>query len=177
MKIKTASKYITCIHMYACSVASVQLCDPINCSPPGSSVHGILQARILEWVAMASSRGSSRPRDWTWVSCTGRWVLYPLSHLGNASICIVLIKDQSPVPSHPSRSYSICSRLCAQFCSVDTWSFPWYYQDCFLLITLRIRIILAIRGRTNREEENNSCDDRARTGRREKRRWLNRMNG
>ena len=39
------------------------LCDPIDCSPPGSSVHGIFQARILEWVAMPSSRGSSQPRD------------------------------------------------------------------------------------------------------------------
>ena len=41
------------------------LCDPMNCSPPGSSVHGISQARILEWVAMPSSRGSSRPSDQT----------------------------------------------------------------------------------------------------------------
>ena len=40
------------------------LCDPMDCSPPGSSVHGILQARILEWVTMPSSRGSSWPRDW-----------------------------------------------------------------------------------------------------------------
>ena len=39
------------------------------CSLPGSSVHGISQARILEWVALPFSRGSSRPRDWTWVSC------------------------------------------------------------------------------------------------------------
>ena len=48
-------------------------------SPPGSSVHGILPARILEWVAMPSSRRSSQPRDWTYVyyvSCIGRWVLY-----------------------------------------------------------------------------------------------------
>ena len=45
------------------------LCDPMDCSPPGSSVHGILQARILEWVAIPFSRGSSRPRDWTWISC------------------------------------------------------------------------------------------------------------
>ena len=45
------------------------LCDPVDCSPPGSSVHGILQARILEWVAMLFSRGSSRPRDQTGVSC------------------------------------------------------------------------------------------------------------
>ena len=39
------------------------LCDPVDCSPPGSSVHGILQARILEWVAISFSRGSSQPRD------------------------------------------------------------------------------------------------------------------
>ena len=44
------------------------LCGPMDCSPPGSSVHGILQARILEWVAISFSRGSSQPRDQTWVS-------------------------------------------------------------------------------------------------------------
>ena len=45
-------------------------------SLPGSSVHGILQARILEWVAMPSSRGSSQPRDWTWISCiAGRFFI------------------------------------------------------------------------------------------------------
>ena len=44
------------------------LCDPVDCNLPGSSVHGILQARILEWVAISFSRWSSWPRDWTWVS-------------------------------------------------------------------------------------------------------------
>ena len=44
------------------------LCHPMDCSPPGSSVHGILQARILEWVAISFSRGYSRPRDQTQVS-------------------------------------------------------------------------------------------------------------
>ena len=51
------------------------LCDLMDQSPPGSSVHGILQGRILDWVAMLSSRGSSQPRDRThasYVSCTGR---------------------------------------------------------------------------------------------------------
>ena len=43
------------------------LCDPKDCSPPGSSVHGIVQARILEWFAIPFSRGSSWPRDQTWV--------------------------------------------------------------------------------------------------------------
>ena len=45
------------------------LCDPTDCSPLGSSVHGIPQARILEWVAIPFSRGSSWPRDWAQVSC------------------------------------------------------------------------------------------------------------
>ena len=45
------------------------LCDPLDHSPPGSSVHGILQARILEWVAISSSRGSSQQRDRNCISC------------------------------------------------------------------------------------------------------------
>ena len=48
----------------ACMLVCVQhFCDPMDGSPPGSSVHGIFQARILEWVAISSSRGSSQPRD------------------------------------------------------------------------------------------------------------------
>ena len=60
------------MHVYACSVMS-------NSATPwfrGSSVHRIFQARILEWVAISSSRGYSRPRDWTHVSYIGRWILY-----------------------------------------------------------------------------------------------------
>ena len=58
--------------MCVCSGAQLcpTLCDPVDCSPPGFSVHGILQARILEWVAIFSSRGSSWPWDWTRASCT-----------------------------------------------------------------------------------------------------------
>ena len=52
------------------------LCDPMDCSPPGSSVHGILQARILEWVAISFSRASSWTGDWTCISCIGRRILY-----------------------------------------------------------------------------------------------------
>ena len=51
------------------------LCDPTDCSPPGFSIHGILQARILEWVAIPFSRGSSRPRDRTQVSPTAGGLL------------------------------------------------------------------------------------------------------
>ena len=79
-----------CVSLYVlycldCLVAQscLTLCDPMDCSPPGSSVCGISQARILEWVAISFSRGSSWPRDQTRVSCTGRWVLLPLSPWGS----------------------------------------------------------------------------------------------
>ena len=49
------------------------LCDPMDCSPPGSSLHGIFQAIVLEWIAISFSRGSSWPRDRTLVSCIAGW--------------------------------------------------------------------------------------------------------
>ena len=58
-----------CLHLRCVHAKSLQLCltlcDPIDCGLPGSSVHGILQARVLEWIDMPSSRGSSQPRDQT----------------------------------------------------------------------------------------------------------------
>ena len=56
------------LQLCVCAQLCLILCDPMDCGPPGSPVHGILQARILEWVAISSSRGSSRPRDWARVS-------------------------------------------------------------------------------------------------------------
>ena len=54
-----------CMCAYSVAMSCPTLRNPMDCSPPGFSVHGILQARIVEWVAMLSSRGSSRPRDGT----------------------------------------------------------------------------------------------------------------
>ena len=72
--------YLTqiCIPLCCCLVAKLcpSVCDPMDCRPPGSSVHGISQARILEWVTMSFSRGSSWPRDGTHVFCIGRQILY-----------------------------------------------------------------------------------------------------
>ena len=64
--------------MHACLRAQLYLtlCDPMDFSSPGSSVHGILQARILEWVAISFSREFSRPRDRTSISCVSRLILY-----------------------------------------------------------------------------------------------------
>ena len=57
------------VHAWEIAQSCPTHCSPMGCSPPGSSVHGILQARILEWVAMPSYRGSSQPGDRTCVSC------------------------------------------------------------------------------------------------------------
>ena len=69
-----------CIYIWKMKVLFAQLCptlcDPMDCIPPGSSVHGILQARILEWVVISFSRGSSQPKDRTCVSCIGKRILY-----------------------------------------------------------------------------------------------------
>ena len=67
-----------CMHAKSLSLCPT-LCDPMDCSPPNFSVHGILQAGMLEWIAMPSSRGSSQSKDQTYVSyvsCIGRWALY-----------------------------------------------------------------------------------------------------
>ena len=77
---------ITLLAAAAAAAKSLQscltLCDPIDGSPPGSPIPGILQARILERVAISFSRGSSRPRDQTQVSRICRQKLYCLSHQG-----------------------------------------------------------------------------------------------
>ena len=70
--------------MCVCSVipSCPTLCNPLDCRPPGSSIHGIFQARIQEWVAISYCRGSSLPRDGICISCVscigriGRWILY-----------------------------------------------------------------------------------------------------
>ena len=70
------------------------LCDPVDCSPPGFSVYEIIQARILEWVAISSSKRSSRPRDQahiSYVSCIGRRVLYH-QHLGSPMLFLLYSK-------------------------------------------------------------------------------------
>jgi len=69
------------------------LCNPMDCSPPGSSVHGILQERKLEWVAMPSSRGSSWPSSqshMSWGSSIGRRILYHWARREACTYCYIL---------------------------------------------------------------------------------------
>ena len=117
--------------MCVCSAASVVFNSLWSHGPhnslPGSSVHELLQASILEWVAMLSSGGSSWPRDRIWVSsisCTGRWVLYHWRYLGSPSNTLGVIiyqgfgkkksywtwflHSQSPEPSTGPRKATPC---------------------------------------------------------------------
>ena len=83
----TATYYIKMECVHAKSLQSCPtLCNPMDWGPPGSTVLGILQARVLEWIAIPSSRGSSRPRDRTrisHISCIGKQILYHWHHLGS----------------------------------------------------------------------------------------------
>ena len=76
-----------------CAQSCPILCNPMNQSLPGSSVHGTFQAKILEWVAIPFTRGSSQPRDWTQVFCIGRQILYHWATW--KALPIVFIRKQS----------------------------------------------------------------------------------
>ena len=87
-----------CVWVYACvcvcvcvlvlvAQSSLTLCKPMDCSPPGSSVYGISQARIMEWVAIPFSGGSSRPRDQNQVSFIAARELHHFTHQGKPCMC------------------------------------------------------------------------------------------
>ena len=85
LKAQLLASAVLCLVVQLC----LTLCDPMDCSPPGSSVHGISQTRILECAAMPSSRGSSWSRDQTQVSCTaGRFFIVWVTR--EAPICRIL---------------------------------------------------------------------------------------
>ena len=87
-RVYSLSSCVGCMHAWKVTSGVSDSFKPMDCSPAGYSVHGILQARILEWVAMLSSRGSSWPRDQTqisYISCIGGWVLFHYRHLRSPS--------------------------------------------------------------------------------------------
>ena len=90
------------------------LCDPMDCSPPGSFVHGILQARILEWIAIPSSRGSSQPRDLTQSLPYCTWILYGLSHQESPGI-LEWVAYPFSSGSSPPRNWTCISCIMGEF--------------------------------------------------------------
>ena len=93
----------SCCSCCCCLVVKLYLCNPVDCSQPGFSFHGIFQARILEWAAVSFSRETSPPRDQTCVSCIGMWVLY---HWATREACMTLSSTYFYI-SHPCPSMSI----------------------------------------------------------------------
>ena len=93
------------------------LCDPMDCSLPGSSVHGIFQARILEWAPIPFSRESSQPMDGTQVSWSAHafFTLWATREAPQASFTYVL----PPIPSHPLAQRQLSS-------------FSWWYHNPYL---------------------------------------------
>ena len=77
--VQNDTSIMLCVNCGGCCLVSrlyLTLCNPLGYSPPGSSVHGISQARILEWIAISFSRECSQPRNQTPISCIGRLILY-----------------------------------------------------------------------------------------------------
>ena len=73
---KSLQYFLCCAVLCLVAQSCLTLCNPMDCYVPGSSVHGIFQARILKWVAISFSRVSSWPRDQTCIFCIGRRILY-----------------------------------------------------------------------------------------------------
>ena len=82
---------VVCVWVLSCYVMPT-VCNPMDYNLPDFSVLGISQVRILEWVAISSCRGSSRPRDWTHIFCIGRWTLF---HWANKDPLVLLIMYRS----------------------------------------------------------------------------------
>ena len=116
------------------------LCNPMDQSSAGSPAHGILQARILEWVAIFFFRGSSRPRDRShisYVSCIGRQVLYHWYHLGSP------IEKETPLPMEISLTNKIQKRTTVTIILSSVTSFLSWSTSIFnLSFSVRSSILI-----------------------------------
>ena len=109
--------------------------DPMDCSPQVSSVHGILQARMLEWIAFSFSRGSSWPRDWTHVSYSLYWQAdsLPAEPLGEAmwkSLSCLTLCNPMDYTGHGILQARILEWVAYPFASKSSWSRNWTRVFC-----------------------------------------------
>ena len=96
-------KWHSCVCKCSVTQSCPILCDPMDCSPPGSSVHGIFQARTLEWVAISYSRGYSQLRDRTCVSCVSyidRQILYHWATWEALQMTYIILRLQNELYHH-----------------------------------------------------------------------------
>ena len=158
-----------CVCIYVCVYMKVKLlvaqscptlCNPLDCSPPSSSVHGILQARILEWVAIPFSRGSSWPRNGTQVSHIAGRFFTIWAHQGSLCVCVCIIFrlfftiDYYKILNIVCALYSYSSLCCtvpllficfiySSMCLLSpnssfTHAFPFDNSVCFLCLCLSV---------------------------------------
>ena len=111
------------------------LCDPVDCSPPGSSIYGILQARILEWVAISFSRGSSQPRDQTQVSrIAGRRFNLWATRISPLILWYITLIDLQML-NHPCTSGInptwICCTIILMYCWISLLIFYWGFLHLY----------------------------------------------
>ena len=90
----------------------------MDCSPPGSSFHGVLQARILGWVAIPFSRGSSWPRDQTWVSC-----------IAGRLFTVWATREAQRYAKEDKSTLRSSSRVCVYFCKSEFLTPPWWKRE------------------------------------------------
>ena len=131
--------YIVCVLV---TQSCLTLCDLTYCSLPDSSFHGILWARILEWIAVPFSRGSSWPRDWAWISCIacGFFIIQatrevPKTILANQKtaswrswkVTESLLSLPQPTPPHPTKfnSHKFTLHL-----SIQSLNYAWFNVFC-----------------------------------------------
>ena len=138
---------------HCCLVAeSCQTFFATNCSPPSSSVHEISQTRILEWVVISFSRGSSQPRNWTQVSSTGRQILYcwaTRDELVNSYLGVPATQDSwnsspSKIPANKGFAHSLARGPWGLCPTLPTWHPLWLIGVQALLIRLTLLTLLFV---------------------------------
>ena len=134
-----------CVCVRSSTQSCPTLCNSMDHSSPSSSVHGISQARILEWVAISSSRGSSWPRDWTrnsCVSCIGSWILYHCA----TYICFMFSDRLTSTKEMAHRlTFSRDDVLVLQG-RTPCWICFFYFNLCFPLLLFTKRMLFIYNG-------------------------------
>ena len=155
---KAAWTPVYSVYVCECMLSHVLLFfNPMDCTPPGSSVHGILQARILEWVASPFSRGSSQPRDQNWVSCTaGRFfTIWATREARIAQLKPCLLPErcyQSPITLTSWETCSSAWELLIDSCSYSRALLPCWFTHLTLVRIHAPDLEIQIQERTKGEK-------------------------